>query len=238
MTAAEYDAERAKLADQRKHAGARFDQELAKLFLHSGWTQDELAKREGKGQTWVNYNLRFGSFLRFITTVINPESLPSNLTERRFRGYWEQTEKESGNERQRFIAVQKLIAEELSLQAKRRPHIGQDIKEHFADGKWHKPGTIAEKLGRDEDHVIATLEQIIKRKAYGLKCEQKQVGKHTEYRIFPNKQTIGSQELITKLGPIIDGLKAEGKKNMATMSPNTVAYLAGKLQQIVDQWTK
>jgi hypothetical protein len=36
--------------------------------------------------------LRFGRFLNFITTVINPESMPANLTEGRFRSYWEQTD--------------------------------------------------------------------------------------------------------------------------------------------------
>jgi hypothetical protein len=33
--------------------------------------------------------LRFGRFLAFTTNVVNSESLPNNLTERRFRSFWE-----------------------------------------------------------------------------------------------------------------------------------------------------
>lgn len=66
---------------------------MADLFIRSGWTQEELAAKEGKGQTWVVYRLRFGRFLNFITTVINAENLPNGLTEGRFRGFWDPTDK-------------------------------------------------------------------------------------------------------------------------------------------------
>lgn len=49
--------------------------------------------------------LRFGQFLSFATTVANLDSLPKNLTEGRFRDYWEQTAKSDGNDRVRFRAV-------------------------------------------------------------------------------------------------------------------------------------
>ena len=45
-------------------------------------------------------------------------------------------------------------------------------------------------------------------------------------------------ELIEKLAPIIKELKAEGKKNMATMSPATVSHLAGKLSNLLDEWAR
>jgi hypothetical protein len=35
--------------------------------------------------------------------------LPKNLTERRFRSFWERTEKDNGNERARFREVIKLM---------------------------------------------------------------------------------------------------------------------------------
>jgi hypothetical protein len=54
---------------------------------NSGWTQEQLAKKEGKTIAWVAYRLRFGRFLNFSTTVENRQTLPSNLTERRFRSY-------------------------------------------------------------------------------------------------------------------------------------------------------
>jgi hypothetical protein len=52
MKESAYDQERARLrglyGDSRKEAGARFEQALAKLFHVSGWTLEELARKEGK----------------------------------------------------------------------------------------------------------------------------------------------------------------------------------------------
>jgi hypothetical protein len=64
---------------------------------------------QGKGQPWVSQTLLFGRFLNFITTVINAELAPKNLTERKFRSYWEQTDK-SPNERSRFMQALVLIS--------------------------------------------------------------------------------------------------------------------------------
>jgi hypothetical protein len=63
---------------------------LCLLLERSGWTQEKLAEKEGKTQPWITYRLRFGRFLGFITTVIKIETLPKNLTEGRFRSFWEQ----------------------------------------------------------------------------------------------------------------------------------------------------
>jgi hypothetical protein len=42
--------------------------------------------------------------------------------------------------------------------------------------------------------------------------------------------------MIAELTPLIEGLEAEGKKNMATMSPLTVAMLAAKLKRLLEKW--
>jgi hypothetical protein len=60
-------------------AAAKRDQALAQLFARSGWTQEELARKESKTQQWVAYRIRFGRFLHFITAVIKTDSLPANL---------------------------------------------------------------------------------------------------------------------------------------------------------------
>jgi hypothetical protein len=107
-------------------AGILWEQELARLFVRSGWTQEQLAAKEHKSQKWIDFYVRFGRFLTFSTTVLNPwisrltlfgrfldfapmganaETLPNNLSERRFRAYWERSEKAGGNERQRFGAL-------------------------------------------------------------------------------------------------------------------------------------
>ena len=48
----------------------------------------ELAKAEGCTQRLISYRVCFGRFLAF---SING-SIPRNLTERRFRAYWERTD--------------------------------------------------------------------------------------------------------------------------------------------------
>lgn len=81
MTAAQYEAERARLrelyGDTPANAAVKSEQALALLFHRSGWTQQELAKVEGKSQRWVSYRLTFGRFLNFRTNVLKLESSPT-----------------------------------------------------------------------------------------------------------------------------------------------------------------
>jgi hypothetical protein len=122
----------------------------------------------------------------------------------------------------------------------RRSSIGQQIKENFADSKWHPLNVIAKTIEADVEHVRATLDRITRTNQtyFGCRAERKRVGTHVEYRIFKIEKTISSNELIEKLAPIIEGLRAEGKKNMVTMSPQTVAVLAHRLQKLLDEWAE
>ena len=64
----------------------------------TGWTQDELAKVEGESKRrYIGYMLKFGAFLAFGTD----RAKAKNLTEWKFRSYWERTDK-GDNDRQRF----------------------------------------------------------------------------------------------------------------------------------------
>jgi hypothetical protein len=135
-------------------------------------------------------------------------------------------------------ARQSTIGHPVRVPRPRRPKIGFAIREHFANGKWHATQTIATKIEADQDHVATTLDGICKNQTYGCNAEKKKVGTHVEYRIFKMKKTISSNELIEKLTPIIEGLRAEGKKNMVTMSPQTVAVLAHRLQKLLDEWAE
>jgi len=49
---------------------------------------------------------------------------------------------------------------------------------------------------------------------------------------LPRRKKVDAQALFAELGPIIEGLKREGQKNMATFSPVTVLDLAHKLERI------
>ena len=94
----------------RPQASRRSRLKFEGMFYRSGWTQEELAAKEATTQQSIAYRMRFGRFLNFITTVINSQfTLPKNLTERRFRSFWDRTEKANGNERARFNAVLALM---------------------------------------------------------------------------------------------------------------------------------
>src|SRR5262245_1357407 len=87
---------------------------FAELFRCSRSTQEELAEKEGRSQAWVTFRLRFGRFLHFATMmgVRNDDPLLANLTERRFRALWAQTDKNVRREELRFHQIIKLLCSE------------------------------------------------------------------------------------------------------------------------------
>jgi hypothetical protein len=222
--------------EREKNATARRDQGLAGLFYRSGWTQEELAKVLGKARRYVAYRLTFGRFLAFGTDVPNIESAISKLTEGGFRNYWSRTDS-SHNERQRFAAVMRELSES-TLAAKPRKGLAREIISAFGDGKWHELETIANHVGEPADsltHIIANMACC--NKAVAL-CEKKQRGKVTLVRVVKATRSIDLAALMQDLGPILDGLKAEGKKNVATISPGTVAHLVHQLEQLLEKLAK
>jgi predicted transcriptional regulator len=118
-----------------------------------------------------------------------------------------------------------------------RPKIGPAIVERFGNGRWHSLGSIAQAMNTSKDHVYNALKNMTIYGTHGAKSERKQVGATYSYRIFKQEKMISSRELVEKLDPVIKGLKAEGKKTAATMSPGTVAHLAAQLQKLLDDWT-
>jgi hypothetical protein len=238
MDEATYEAERSRLrelyGETSKEANAKREQALATLFFRSGWTQEQLAAKEGKSQQWVVTRLRFGRFLNFTTTVVNSETIPNNLTEGRFRSFWERTE---GDERQRFREVINLMRAEVSLRRNNRPSIGKALVKRYGDGKWHSVPVMARALDTDEDHVAATLDTMkALRGTYGARSEKKTVGTELQYRLFKMNKTISSSELTEKLAPIVKDLEEQGRKNQVTMSVTQVAVLANRLRKLLDEW--
>jgi hypothetical protein len=252
MTEAEYDCERAKLSELYGESDAQLkakrDQAFAAFFHRTGWTQEQLAKKEGKSQFWVMTRLRFGRFLSFKSTDLNHETLPANLTERRFRSYWERTS--GGNERQRFTAVMKLMAEEIQLVAPIKESIWRDIVDEFGDGKWHPAAEIADKLKTSTTHVMNSLcpmEAKTNAPPYdGARCERKQKGTEHQFRIYRGgtkgaalERMISSEELAEKLGPILKALNIEADKKVAGLiAPVIIRTIANDLQKCLTEWTK
>lgn len=253
MSEQEYDVEREKLreayGDGRSsiEARAKADMALAKFFVETGWSRERLAKKEGASLQRISQRMFYGRFLNYSARGL--AELPKNLTENRFNGYWQQTLNQatrylggrSGgdvfNEEARFDEVIRLIEENTVAVQQRRPQIGKAIAEHFTDGKWYDIPTIAAKVESPEDHVAATLKGMRDNKYYSCKCEQREIGAVVKYRIFREAKKVGTDEMLEKLEPLLSKLREEGHKNMATMSPPTVLYLTGKIQQQIDEWS-
>jgi hypothetical protein len=71
--------------------------------------------------------------------------------------------------------------------------------------------------------------------SFGATSERKRVGTSWHYRIFKPSKTVSLEELTRKLTPILEGLKIEGRKNMATMVPAVVAKLAAQLERVLQE---
>jgi hypothetical protein len=245
MTQAEYERERERIketyGDNSRDAGARREQELARLFYRSGWTQEVLAKMEGKSQSHLAKMLRFGRFLEFSSMELNSDSSPSNLSERKFRDYWERTDKEENNERIRFRAVLDLINEETRLGQSTAPKfaVGRALVEKFADGKWHARETIGKAFPETPPTDIdAVLYHMHAKGTYGCRLEKRKNGRSFDVRIFRKVREVPAGELKEKLGPLIKQIEAEGRKNAATLSVSTVALLGVQLRKLLEEWTE
>lgn len=240
MSEDDYDQERQRIrdlfGDNKTEAGARWEQALAGLFFHSGWTQEELAKKEGKSQTWVQRQLRFGRFLDFLANSPNGTNRQI-VAERPFREYWEQTE--GSSELRRFQQVKEMtIAQERAGPARNRNALMDEIREHYSNGKWHGTDAIANRLDKPRDQVERVLAASTSRGSRKYKVERRRRGRDYQYRIFPMQTTVSTVELTERLGPLINQLKAEGCKNMATFAITLVAAIASEMQQMLDEWTK
>lgn len=242
MSEAQYEAERAKIPatkqEARTLAAIRWEQDLAVLFWRSQWTQHELAAKEGKPQPYITRLVRFGRFLNFMPTGINIETAPNNLSERRFRDYWDQTTK-GDDERDRFRAVIELMQSDICVKKPRRSYIGHKVKAQLADGQWRTLEEIAEVIEEPVDHVADMLDTMRKFETYGCKAEKKKVGTDQVFRIFKiDNRAVSIAELVEKLSPILKGLDAESKKTIVTMAPANVAILAHKLRKLLKEWSE
>lgn len=235
MTEVEYDRERTQLratyGDNRSEAGIRWEQELAKLFFRSGWSQDHLAAKEGKKKSWVSQRLIFGRFLAYSENSTDS----GKLTEWAFRRYWEQTDV-SQTERQRFRAVERLI-EEHPPEADRQGNATiAAIRRDYMDGKWHRAAKIAEDTGRPLDDVARALEAMNKRPSAKYKVERRGGRASYSYRFFKTEKPVSYEELVEKLTPLIHQLRSQAKTNIATVAISVFGKVAADLQRLLDEW--
>jgi hypothetical protein len=93
-------------------------------------------------------------------------------------------------------------------------------------------------IGASFDHVRAMVEQMRWRATYNTRCERKYIDGKPHYRMFRQERLVSIGELAEKRGPLIDGLKVEGRKDMATISISKVAMIAVQLYRKLKEWSK
>jgi hypothetical protein len=137
-----------------------------------------------------------------------------------------------------FRATRQFTRQQRPRKPPMSPKVGRDLIAKLRPGKWYSAETLAENAGITERDVHSVLHSMCWRPHHGAKAERKKVGNGIHYRIFKQDKQVSVEELTTKLRPIVEGLKAEGKKNMATMVPAEVAMLAARLERLLNEWAE
>jgi hypothetical protein len=248
---AAYERERAELVGNTPaEAGVRWNQALALLVFkfsqRPGWTEQRLADKEkalgnkGASQSYIHRKIVFGEFLTIMPNRHNGE-IPSwmpNLAETRFRQHWEMA-KSAPDKETRFREVARLLTQSEEWQRQSKNPVREAIRERYTDGKWHELGVIARAVDEDEGVVKATLDRMTHVQAKDYKCEREIAARgRIKYRIVPTEKMISTFELVEKLGPIIEYLRVEGRKHMATSTISAARTTASQLQKLLDEWTK
>ena len=215
------------------------DQEIARLFVQSGWTQERIAQRMGKSQQHISRLLLFGRFLVFTPSWCNPMKPPKNLTEGRFRGYFERTDK-TAKEPRRFAEVLRMMEDAFELHSPRTPSsVGKRIASEFATGKWLEPEAIAEAIEAPVKQVVGVLEGMRQFGSHNCHAERRAAGKGVQYRVVRGGgKKIDLETLRVEVSPIIKQLEIEARKNIARFSPLTIIDLVHKLKTSLDKLAK
>lgn len=238
-----FQAQRKHIAEQHaamaERAAGYIDQELARLYVRCGWTQERIAEVEGKTHQRISQLLLFGRFLSFATSGSKPQKPPKNLTERRFRSYFEQTDSKQ-KEQRRFARVIELIHEDLYVHEGPGPRSERKgLVTMLADGNWRTVAEMVEGSGFSEKDIKSFVGNAMQLGSHGLYAESRSYGSTKQYRLVKGgKKRINAEALRREAGPILDELEAEGKKNMARISPPTVVNLVHKLRQLIERMAR
>lgn len=252
MTEAVYRSERERIRatygdGSSKQARAAADQALAALFVRSGWTQERLAEVEKKSRQWVTFAVRFGAFLDFATDVANPEfdAVRVQLTEGKFRSYWAETPDE-GNNRQRFLAVQKALLADLSLSKSHvnKPPVVRDAIRKFEDGAWHYEKTIVSHvqsrcaeadppIAITEAEVLSILSWMRRGRAKGVQAEKQKGARGWRYRFVRAGRTADIDVFMAEVDPVLKELEEQCRRHPAEVSLSQVIYLVPQIRALL-----
>jgi hypothetical protein len=253
MSDAEFDAAYARFeqtyGDNNVDTKIKRDKELASLLHESGKTTRWLANRLGKEHDWIVNHVRFGHFLENCH-LVSVDTKYLSIAESAFRILWRQTLKSGDRnhrkiseirEQERFAQVVELIKAAQSNQ--RSPQqkaadkkLAERILDRFADGRWHKPETIAKTLDVDTGDLSHALNTIAK-----SKIEMRGGGGKEEYRILEQDRKLSALSLRKELGPMINRLVhvlKQAAEHPVHDNPRVMLVEAQTLKTLFDRITR
>jgi hypothetical protein len=232
-----------KASELQDRAAAYRDQEMARLFVGCGWTQQRIAKHMDKSQKWVSNRLLFGRYLSFRTSGSKTVFPAENLTERRFRACWPKTK---GSERHRFGQVAELLTRkeaEPSSQAESlmaKPGIKKAVAEVCGDGSYRSVRQIAADLdprfpGITTRQVTGAIQQLQRKSPKGTAVESRHIGRSHHYRIIPKAEINDPASLAESVLPFVREIKSEASKSMAAMSRGLIMEKAEMIERLLSR---
>lgn len=238
VTEQQFDARLAHIEEQhaarREGADAWRDQELARLFVACGWTQERIAGHLKKGQQWVSRRLIFGRFLDYAHGR-NEQTAAETLTERRFRASWALSR--GRDEDRRFAQVVTMLGEAAPPGHRnlvRKPGLREAIIDLCGDGVKRTVKEIAALVdgripGIDAKQVAAALRGLQKKPPRGQAVEAHHLGRCHRYRLVPRAvadappvDPAEAGAAVAQVIPMLAEVRAELKKSMVTMSRSFV----------------
>ncbi len=240
------------------------DQELAKLFVESEWSQEQLAEHLGKtwgkevSREWVSKRLLFGRFLAFFGTSCTKDqfSIPSNLTEGAFRRFWESTEPggdfrghranttaATEDEQRRFGEIVKEGKKSATWVLPKQPVRAAIVRKIAGKGAMTVE-QIADRIADCLDRPPSPLE--VRRCLRGFKpqpespyrVEKWREGDTTKYRIVKCKAKVLPGKDLAKLAPellpLVRALITEARKEKVLVSCTELCNLASKIEMLLE----
>lgn len=221
------------------------DPDWARLFAEArmrGRTQEEIAQVVGLGQQRISRLLIFADWIGWLENTpagVNVEFRLHEVTEFKFRQFWNRHSELKGRENERRRAV---LDDLIYHQREAKTHdparwdvIVKALREHdLVNGKKYRVEAIAEKIGQPVELVREFLLCHRTGSAHGMQAEK--LGEHT-YKIHPagTHKRFDAEVLRNKIQDRLEQMKALGKLHCARIFPPDLIRIAEEIEQILDE---
>ena len=225
------------IEEQRQSAqnavDGKYEQRLGKLFVSSEWTQQQIAEAVGKSQNTISQLLCFGRFLQFIASG-DKFKIPADLSERKFRSYWKNTDK-MPKEAKRFTAVAQAMEDAdyvtpISLRDK--------IVDACSNGEFVSKSDMVKAVGCTPKQLEDNWNHIGKDKRYHI-VNNNGSPRHRKYKVVKAGRVVDLDLLMSKIEPLLQDITRQGKcEGAAQYSPAVILIAVNQLRKVLEEGAK